>query len=57
MLMMRSDLLFLSDEEVLKSLDAYKKIKSFSDVKKVRIKLPISLRDEKRRSSYTVTLS
>ena len=34
MLMMRSDLLFLSDEEVLKSLDAYKKIKSFSDVKK-----------------------
>ena len=29
MLMMRSDLLFLSDEEVLKSLDAYKKIKSF----------------------------
>ena len=27
MLMMRSDLLFLSDEEVLKSLDAYKKDK------------------------------
>ena len=47
MLMMRSDLLFLSDEEVLKSLDAYKKIKSFRDVKKVRTKLPISLRDEK----------
>ena len=47
MLMMRSDLLFLSDEEVLKALDAYKKIKSFSDVKKVRTKLPISLRDEK----------
>ena len=47
MLMMRSDLLFLNDEEILMSLDAYKKIKSFSDVKKVRIKLPISLRDEK----------
>ena len=47
MLMMRSDLLFLSDEEVLTSLDAYKKIKGFSDVKKMRIKLPISLRDEK----------
>ena len=47
MLMMRNDLLFLCDEEVLKSLDVYKKIKSFSDVKKVRTKLPISLRDEK----------
>ena len=47
MLMMRSDLLFLSDEEVLKSLDTYKKIKSFRDVKKVRTKLPISWRDEK----------
>jgi len=47
MLMMRSDLLFLSDEEVLKSLDTYKKIKSFRDVKKVKPKLPISLRDEK----------
>ena len=47
MLMMRSDLLFLSDEEVLKSLDAYKKIKRFSDVKKVKTKSPISWRDEK----------
>ena len=47
MLMMRSDLLFLNDEEVLKSLDAYKKIKSFKDVNKVRPKLPISWRDEK----------
>ena len=47
MLMMRSDLLFLSDEEVLKSLDAYKKIKSCRNVKKVRPKLPISWRDEK----------
>ena len=47
MLMMRSDLLFLSDEEVLKSLDAYKKIKSFRDVKKVSTKSPISWRDEK----------
>ena len=47
MLMMRSDLLFLSGEEVLKSLDAYKKIKSFRAVKKVRTKLPLFLRDEK----------
>lgn len=47
MLMMRSDLLFLNDEEILKSLNAYKKIKRFSDVKKVRTKLPISLRDKK----------
>ena len=47
MLMMRSGLLFLSDEEVLKSLDTYKKIKRFSGVKKVRPKLPISWRDEK----------
>jgi predicted glycosyltransferase involved in capsule biosynthesis len=47
MLMMRSDLLFLSDEEVLKSLDAYKKIERFKDVKKMRTKLPISWRGEK----------
>ena len=47
MLMMRSDLLFLSDEEVLKSLDAYKKIRSSRDVKKVRTKLPISWGDKK----------
>ena len=47
MLMMRSDLLFLNDEQILKSLDAYKKIKRFSDVKKVRTKLPISWREEK----------
>ena len=31
MLMVRSDLLFLSDEEVLKSLDAYKKDKDLID--------------------------
>ena len=36
MLMMRSDLLFLSDEEVLKSLDAYKNFKSLSNAKKVK---------------------
>ena len=47
MLMMRSDLLFLSDEEVLTSLNAYKKIKHFKDVKKVRTKLPIPWRHEK----------
>ena len=34
MLMMRSDLLFLSDEEVLKSLDAYKKDKDLSNAKR-----------------------
>ena len=47
MLMMRSDLLFLSDEEVLKSLDAYKKIKSLSNAKTVKIAQSSSLRDEK----------
>ena len=47
MLMMRSDLLFLSDEEVLKSLDAYKKDKDFSNAKKVKATPPTSLRDEK----------
>tara|TARA_Y100000589_G_scaffold132621_1_gene126582 strand:- start:2707 stop:2853 length:147 start_codon:yes stop_codon:yes gene_type:complete len=31
MLMMRSDILLLSDEEVLASLDAYKKRKTFND--------------------------
>jgi len=47
MLMMRSDLLFLSDEEVLKSLDAYKKDKDLSSAKKVKATPPTSLRDEK----------
>jgi hypothetical protein len=31
MLMMRSDILLLSDEEVLASLDAYKKRKTLND--------------------------
>ena len=31
MLIMRSDILLLSDEEVLASLDAYKKRKTFND--------------------------
>ena len=47
MLMMRSDLLFLSDEEVLKSLDAYKKDKDLGNAKKVKATPPTSLRDEK----------
>ena len=47
MFMVRSDLLFLSDEEVLKSLDAYKKDKDLSNAKKVKATLPTSLRDEK----------
>ena len=47
MLMMRSDLLLLSDEEVLKSLDAYKNFKSLSNAKKVKIAHSSSLRDEK----------
>ena len=47
MLMVRSDLLFLSDEEVLKSLDPYKKEKDMSNAKKQKATPPTTMREEK----------
>ena len=47
MLMVRSDLLFLSDEDLIKSLVDYKKDKDLSNDKNVKATLPTSLRDEK----------
>ena len=40
MLMVRSDILLLSDEEILASLGAYKKSRSLNDAKKAETKLP-----------------
>ena len=40
MLMMRSDILLLSDEEILASLGAYKKSRSLNDAKNAENKLP-----------------
>ena len=37
MLMMRSDILSLSDEEVLASLDVYKKRKTFNDGSNLKV--------------------
>ena len=39
MLMMRSDILLLSDEEILASLGAYKKSRSLNDAKNAENKL------------------
>ena len=40
MLMMRSDILLLSDEEILASLGAYKKSRSLNDAKNAETKPP-----------------
>ena len=40
MLMVRSDILLLSDEEILASLGAYKKSRSLNDAKNAENKLP-----------------
>ena len=40
MLMVRSDILLLSDEEILASLGAYKKSRGFNDAKNAVNKLP-----------------
>ena len=40
MLMVRSDILLLSDEEILASLGAYKKSRSLNDAKNAETKLP-----------------
>ena len=40
MLMVRSDILLISDEEILASLGAYKKSRSLNDAKNAETKLP-----------------
>ena len=47
MLMIRSDILLLSDEEVLASLDAYKKRKTFNDDHNRKTNLYTADRDKK----------
>ena len=47
MLMIRSDILLLSDEEVLASLDAYNKRKTFNDGKSLKINVYTADRDKK----------
>ena len=47
MLMIRSDILLLSDEEVLASLDAYNKRKTFNDGKSLKINFYTADRDKK----------
>ena len=47
MLMMRSDIVFLSDEEVLASLDAYKKRKTFNHSDSQKTNVYISSGDKK----------
>jgi len=47
MLMMRSDIVLLSDEEVLASLDAYKKRKTFNHAKNLKTNVDVSGGDKK----------
>ena len=47
MLMMRFDIVFLSDEEVLASLDAYKKRKTLNHADNLKTNVNISGRDKK----------
>ena len=47
MLMIRSDILLLSDEEVLASLDAYNKRKTFNDGKNLKIDVYAADRNKK----------
>ena len=47
MLMMRSDIVLLSDEEVLASLDAYKKCKTFNHAKNLKTNVDVSGGDKK----------
>ena len=47
MLMIRSDILLLSDEEVLASLYAYNKSKTFNDGKNLKINVYAADRDKK----------
>ena len=47
MLMMRSDIVLLSDEEVLASLDAYKKRKTFNHANNLKTNVAVSGGDKK----------
>lgn len=47
MLMMRSDIVLLSDEEVLASIDAYKKSKTFNQYDKLKTHVYVSSGDKK----------
>ena len=47
MLMMRSDILLLSDEEVLASLDAYKKRETFNNGNNLKTNVYTADRDKK----------
>ncbi len=47
MLMIRSDILLLSDEEVLASLYAYNKRKTFNDGRNLKINVYAADRDKK----------
>ena len=57
MLMIRSDILLLSDEEVLASLYAYNKRKTFNDGKNLKINVYAADRDKKRKCSLDVIQS
>ena len=51
MLMIRSDILLLSDEEVLASLYAYNKRKTFNDGKNLKINVYAADRDKNERAN------